>query len=586
LRIKKTTINYSQSIRAISGRPFQQLIIFFGVIISLTLSRCAAPAFPLLQPVKKYDRKTIALSHAQDYFIRARDYDRRGLQQMAEKYYSLALALDPQSATLRTLMAEKYAQSAKYSQALVTLTGSRQVEELSPDEKRMAARIYIKMGIADRALALFETLPDYSAEERLFMGLLYESTGNQPKAIDNYTTYFDTHPESIETGMKLATLHEARKEFAAADSIYTTLLALHGDNCGVLNGVGNLRFIRGDTSGALLFWKQSLAFDSTNISTLQKCASIYFQRAEYDSASKIYEKLLANKTEALLYGRTLGLLYFYSKQFDRAVSMYHQLLTGNSNDYELHFYLGLAYAAQGNDELAELALQKAIALKSDYFEAWQNLCFLALKLKDGEKALELANRCAAVNPKLSQAWSLVGYVYNSRQEHNLAIEPLARAVQLDTANSTAHFELGSTFERAGRYDEAAVAFRTVLRLKPNDATTANYLGYMWAEHNSNLDSAETLIALALAAEPDNGAYLDSYAWVLYMKGEFPKAYTYICKALVKINNDPIIYRHLGDILVKTGDAPQAISAYRRSIALGSLEQRLIEEKIRGLMDSH
>jgi Tfp pilus assembly protein PilF len=267
------------------------------------------------------------------------------------------------------------------------------------------------------------------------------------------------------------------------------------------------------------------------------------------------------------------------------VSMYHRLLDGNSSDYELHFFLALAYGGQGNDELAELELEKAIAIKSDYFEPWQSLCFMALKNKDLQKALQCARRCVDANPKMSEAWGLMGYVCNYRKEYQQAIDPLVRAVRLDSANAGAYFELGSAYERIGRYDDAANTFRTVLRIKPGDAATANYLGYMWAERNVKLDSAQALIMNALRSDSQNGAYLDSYAWVLYMRGDYPKALINIRKALEKIDNDPIVFEHFGDIQSKMGDKSQAIAAYRKSIALGSQEQKRIEEKIRSLMES-
>ena len=40
----------------------------------------------------------------------------------------------------------------------------------------------------------------------------------------------------------------------------------------------------------------------------------------------------------------------------------------------------------------------------------------------------------------------------------------------------------------------------------------NYLGYMWADINQNLDEAAKLIIKANELDTDNAAYIDSLGW--------------------------------------------------------------------------
>jgi tetratricopeptide (TPR) repeat protein len=144
--------------------------------------------------------------------------------------------------------------------------------------------------------------------------------------------------------------------------------------------------------------------------------------------------------------------------------------------------------------------------------------------------------------------------------------------------------MGSVFERLGSYKKAAEAFRTVLRLNPEDDAAANYLGYMWAEQGINLDSAKVLLEFALKKEPQNGAYLDSYAWIFYKMGDFDNAAFYIKKALEYIKSDPIVFEHWGDILSKKAEYTMAIDAFEKSIDLGAENKSLIKQKIKGLQD--
>ena len=89
----------------------------------------------------------------------------------------------------------------------------------------------------------------------------------------------------------------------------------------------------------------------------------------------------------------------------------------------------------------------------------------------------------------------------------------------DFVNAKFYFNYGAAAEQAGLYDKAADLLRKSIALDPeNSAEACNYLGYMWADHNMNLEEAELMIRRALQSEPNNASYLDSLGWVEFRKG--------------------------------------------------------------------
>src|SRR5262249_6210754 len=99
--------------------------------------------------------------------------------------------------------------------------------------------------------------------------------------------------------------------------------------------------------------------------------------------------------------------------------------------------------------------------------------------------------------------------------------------------------------------------------EPNDPTYNNDLGYIWADHNMNLDEAEKMIQKAIdedrkkrKADPklkpendkDNAAYLDSLGWVYFKKKKYAEAKDLLLKAVQdpKDGQHTDIYDHLGD----------------------------------------
>ena len=89
--------------------------------------------------------------------------------------------------------------------------------------------------------------------------------------------------------------------------------------------------------------------------------------------------------------------------------------------------------------------------------------------------------------------------------------------------------------------------KPALNYEPESPALKNFLGYLYADLNRNLDEAYTLISEALKAEPDNYAYIDSMAWVYYRKGDIKKAHEWMQKAIAVNPDDPELIKHMEEI---------------------------------------
>ncbi len=162
----------------------------------------------------------------------------------------------------------------------------------------------------------------------------------------------------------------------------------------------------------------------------------------------------------------------------------------------------------------------------------------------------------------------------------------ARVAEKDPTNVRAFFSLGAVLERQKKFDQAEEAFRKALALAPDSAITLNYLGYMNADRNVKVAEALSLIQKALAADPDNGSYLDSLAWALHRLGRNAEAETAVRKALGSQEKNAVVIAHLGLILAAKGDQAEALKYLRVSLDAededGELDRALVEERIQAL----
>jgi len=557
-----------------------KILCFFPlIIVPLVITGCATHTFPVIRPSLEAPPEYNSVARAHEYFIEARDSERRGLEQSAIRFYEMAYELDPSSKFLRNELIRKYIENEKYTQALLLAKGEKNNSQLDNETKRVVSAIYLKMGKMEKAAEILESIDEKAVEELYSLGLIYESLGDLSKSIDYYLRFYQKQKDATQLGLKIGKLLISEKRFKEADSLFSSIKEITGETAQLLVLMGNSKIINKDTVSGVQLLESALSKDSLNEDALRSIAQVYMSRNDFPQAIIYYEKLYNNAAYGQIYGKTLSLLYYYNKQYDKAENLLKKMLEYDLDDHELHYYLGLAFAAAKKTDLARIEMEKVLSLKPDFYDAWKELCLIPIREKDYETAEELAVRFTRISSDNPVAWQLHGMVMNLKKEYKKAIQSYHNSISKDSTNVYSWFELGSAFERTKQIDSAAFAFRKVLKLQPDDPAACNYLGYMWAERGINLDSSKILVETALRQEPDNGAFLDSYAWVFYQLGQLDSAFHYINKAVENIKDDPTVLCHLGDILEKKGRLKEALEAYHKSMELNFEYPEEIKGKI-------
>ena len=133
--------------------------------------------------------------------------------------------------------------------------------------------------------------------------------------------------------------------------------------------------------------------------------------------------------------------------------------------YEAHKNLGLLYARQGALDKAHIHYQQAIDHKPRYVEALnaQGLVFL----QRGEFArAEERFREALDEFDYAPAYNNLGTAYLQMENLPAAIDAYQKAVALNRADASHHFNLGLALQKAGENEQAVAAFVAALSLEP------------------------------------------------------------------------------------------------------------------------
>ena len=209
-----------------------------------------------------------------------------------------------------------------------------------------------------------------------------------------------------------------------------------------------------------------------------------------------------------------------------------------------------------------------MALEDTLSDTWINLAFSVDGQGKYEEALGIMQNALERFPLDSaQIMYYTSMIHSRNEQFELAREGYSRLLVSYPDNIQYRFNLAASLERLGEFDQAVAEFKKVLDTDPENALALNYLGYMYADRGINLKEARKMIKKALEIDPDNSAYLDSYAWVLYKLGEYEEAIISMDKAVEQEQEDPILFDHRGDIYAAMNQIDKAVENWEKALQL-------------------
>lgn len=132
--------------------------------------------------------------------------------------------------------------------------------------------------------------------------------------------------------------------------------------------------------------------------------------------------------------------------------------------------------------------------------------------------------------------------------------------------------LGDVYNSADSPERAWRAYDNALAFDSSNAMAKNNYAYFLSLKGGDLDKALALSEQSITgADADNPTYLDTFAWINFLKGNYEEAEKVQLRALVAMKRNEYvsaeIYDHLGDILEKRGNLPGALAAWKEAVRI-------------------
>ena len=181
------------------------------------------------------------------------------------------------------------------------------------------------------------------------------------------------------------------------------------------------------------------------------------------------------------------------------------------------------------------------------------------QLKRPDEAVAVLNEAIALSPTWWVPYRDLQVAELGRGRQEAAIAALQRGVAATQAAPSLVTELASALERSGRIEEASAQYEAWLRRDPGADIAANNYAMLLVTHRAkDQHSLDRALQLAKRLEKSTRpAYLDTYGWVRYVRGEFGPAVAALQRAVDAGPDEPIFRAHLGLAQFRAGQRGEA-----------------------------
>ncbi|WP_432738774.1 tetratricopeptide repeat protein [Maridesulfovibrio sp. FT414] len=409
------------------------------------------------------------------------------------------------------------------------------------------ARIYLEQKKFAQALDILKVIPQEKRDPQIHYlhGKASARLGLTKQAIRSFNKAVEAKPDFIEAWGELAYLHELEKDYSEAERIYYKMLDLPDTSSHI-----RLRLI--ELSLKLNNPDQGLRLvleGPRNNGFLLEAAQAFLSAKFYGQASTILDIFALQKPIPDAY-------YFFKSS--------------------------IAY--EGEDDPAKaLEYLNKIKPESEHFDrSLQFKAHLLMDLKRRDEALKVIRLGQEKYPDAANFYLLEAALHSEAGENDLADKALLLGNKNSPNNPQILFQLGVSEERKGNIDKTIAYMEQIISSYPDHADALNFVGYLLADRNQQLDRALVLISRANKLEPDNGYIIDSLAWVNYKLGNFEEAFKQIKRATSIRPNQAELWDHYGDIALAMDNKKEAAKGYRKALKLKPKNSAEIKKKLDAL----
>lgn len=433
---------------------------------------------------------------------------------------------------------------------------------------------------------------------------------------------------SVSIASQLIQAYMFRKDTVSAEAVIQRLAKSAPKDVRTNIVVGSIYDLINKPDSAIAFYNRAEAVDPSDGTVDLARAEFYRNHNDstaYDSA--VYRVLRAPNLD--LEPKFNLLVDYIRKQYADSVNwpridgMFQVLGEVNPGEARVHMLYGEFKSLQGLKEAAAEEFSYSVDLDPTARDTWSDLVQSVVDLNDNQRLLDVCRRGLQRFPGDLQFITLGSMALAVMDDYPRALNLLDSIGDFDVYQPKAASELhrirADYFEKLGLRDSSYTEYEKAIAADAGNYMAMNNAAYFMALDSINLDKAKLYASIATESEPTNPTYLDTYAWVMYRRGDYPAAKELIDRAIAchddstatdsvggelqepqseqddaasqfiedveEVENEELepisaeLLDHAGDIYFMNGDTDAAVDFWKRALDLEP-ENKLIKQKIK------
>lgn len=536
------------------------------ILVAVVLVACGGAARK--EPIASEEPDQFSSYRAYDHFVKGDLYEQSGNYDSAAEEYRKALIFDPKSVEIRRSLSEVYFQQRKFDEAAILRS---EIAEKTADDYNFIADCLRFTKDLESAASFYKRSLELDSLQyipRLYLAKIYSYLGKGREAEQQLKELLKVAPDKTEAYLELAEFYVDEKNLDKAFGAYKEAAESDTADIRPVIGMAGIYLARNDTVQAESLYFAVARRNWDDIELLSGLIISFYAIQRYNEAEEIAARIVELAPQDISAQRRYAMILYGNRKFPKAESLMTEIENRGGADAALYYYLARIKQDQKEYAKSEGYFRKSLALADTLIDSWINLAMVVDEQDRYGEALGVMRDAMERLPEDSTAILFYTSLIHSRNEQfELAKTGYERLLKSNPDDISFRFNLGAACERLGKYEDAEKEFRWIIKKDPNNALALNYLGYMFADRGVNLKESKGLIERALAIEPENGAFLDSYAWVLYKMGRYDEALEQMKKAIQFDIGDPVVYDHQGDIYFALNQDELARQSWSKALEL-------------------
>ena len=466
---------------------------------------------------------------------------------------------NPKTVELRFALAQFYAdqnQPAKAEATLRDIIKSEGSAQSGVAAKDALALIKVRSGDVAGADALIADVMRTNPRDTQALTLRAElalNRGDATGAIADLRAVLRDQPNSVPILRALARAHQLNAEPPQAEEVLRRAMDLNPTDTAVRLDLVDLLARTGKTDQARPIAEALAKAAPGNPNVLESLFRVQMVQGDKVGAAATAQLARTSHPDLPLGDFLAGLVQESDGKLPEAMASYAAAIDKNAAAEEPVNALGrLSVRLKKTAEFTQ-RLQKITTEHPTFVQPWQLLGEIALgehRYPDAVKAFETAITLA---PQRLAAYRGLSLARIASGDADGGVAALKDAVAKVSQPDDASFELAATYQRLGKFEDAAKIYDGLLARNPKADAAANNLAMLLAERNdpASLERAKTLSQrFATSANP---RYVDTYGWVLIARHEYPQALVALAPLVDKQPAVPAFRYHLALAQIKSGD---------------------------------